>query len=76
MPCAAISSQAGSSSARNAVTTRCVTALGTTLRYIDAVFGGEVEQPQDARAGVAADVGRCRGERDGECGRDRVVAVA
>ena len=76
MPCAAISSHAGSSSARKAVTTRCVTALGTTLRYIDAVLGGEVEQPQDAGPRVAADVGCRRGERDGERGRDRVVAVA
>ena len=25
--------------------------------------------------GIAADVGRCRGERHGECGRDRIVAV-
>jgi len=35
MLCVAISSQAGWSSVRNAVTTRCVTALGTTLRYIE-----------------------------------------
>ena len=40
------------------------------------VLGGEVEQPQDARAGVAADVGGRRGERDGEGRGDRVIAVA
>jgi hypothetical protein len=41
------------------------------------VLGGEVEQPRDAHTGVALlDLGCRRGERDGERGGDRVVAIA
>jgi hypothetical protein len=40
------------------------------------VLGGEVEQPQDPGPGVGVDVRRRRGERDGECGGDGVVAIA
>ena len=40
------------------------------------MLGGEVEQLQDARTGVAAVLGGGRGEGDGEGGRNGVVAVA
>ena len=76
MPCAAISSHAGSSSARNAATTRCVTALGTTLRYVERCSAAKSNSRRMRVACVTAVVGGRRGERHGDCGRDGIVAVA
>ena len=69
----AISSHAGSSSARKAATTRWVTALGTTLRYI-ARCSAAKPNIRDA-VGVPLDVGAGRGEGHGDRCRDRIVAV-
>jgi hypothetical protein len=75
MPCAAISSHAGSSSARKALTTRCHrTRHDVAVRRT--VLGGKVEQTQNAGPYVTAVVGCRRSERNGDCGRDGIVATA
>ena len=40
------------------------------------MLGGEVEQTQNAGPYITAVVGGRRGERNGDCGRDGIVAIA
>jgi hypothetical protein len=40
-----------------------------------AVFGGKLEDPQDPGSRFAVQIGGCRSEGDGECGRYSIVAV-
>ena len=75
MPWAAISSHAGASSARKAATTRCVTALGTMLRYIARWSAAKSNSAHDAGARIACDVRGGRRERGRERIGDRIVAV-
>ena len=76
MPCAAISSQAGRSSARNAATTRWVTALGTTLRYIARCSAAKLEQSAGCAPGRRR---RCRpvaaANATANAVGDRIVAI-
>ena len=76
MPSAAICSHAGASSARKAATTRSVTALGTTLRYIARCSAAKSNSARMRARGSPSISAVAEREGDGECVRDRVVAVA
>ena len=57
------------------MTTRWVTALGTTLRYIARCSAAKSNRLVTRDPGVALDVGDGGGEGHGDGGRDRVVAI-